>query len=52
MRINILVVLALTLVAAICISNVTATMSTDKSLPAKDVSSPILKIMQAGNTHQ
>ena len=50
MRINILVVLALTLVAAISISNVTATISTDKSLPAKDVSSPILRTMQAGNT--
>jgi hypothetical protein len=50
MRINILVVLALTLVAAISISNVTATISTDNSLPAKDVSSPILRTMQAGNT--
>ena len=36
--------------ACICISNVTATISTDKSLPAKDVSSPILRTMQAGNT--
>jgi hypothetical protein len=50
MRINILVVLALTLVAAISISNVTATISIDQSLPAKDVSSPTLKTMQAGNT--
>jgi hypothetical protein len=50
MRINILAVLALTLVAAISISNVTATTSTDQSLPAKDVSSPILRTMQAGNT--
>lgn len=50
MRINILVVLALTLVAAISISNVTAITSTDKSLPAKDASDSILKTMQAGNT--
>jgi len=50
MRINLLVVLALTLVAAISISNVTAITSTDQSLPTKDVSSPILRTMQAGNT--
>ena len=49
MRISILVVLALTLIAAICITNVTA-IGTDTSLPAKNVSNPTLKTMPAGNT--
>jgi len=49
MRKNTLAVLALTLVAAISIVNVTATMSTDNSVSMKDASNLILKTMQAGN---
>ncbi len=49
MRRNTLAVLALTFVAAICILNATATMTTDKSLPIKDAKDPILRTMQAGS---
>ncbi len=48
MRRNTLAVLALTLVAAISILNMTAAMSTDKSV-SMDANNPVLKTMQAGN---
>jgi len=46
MRRNILAVLALTLVAAISILNVTAEMSIDKSVSVTDANDPILKTKQ------
>ena len=48
MRRNALAVLALIL-AAISILNVTAAMSTDRSVSMKDANNPILKTMQASN---
>lgn len=48
MRRNTLAVLALIL-AAISILNVTAAMSTDRSVSMKDANNPILETMQAGN---